>query len=108
MTWFGVLKIDPQATSIVYTLLTQPSHASAAFISEFLPLIVRKIEEGSNDTEIVNNLVDFYVPNLLPNFTPVMDAFEELDMAIAHIDYEKLRKPIQYIVSQIRAQVEQQ
>ena len=108
MNWFGVLKIDSQPTSILYTLLTQPSLATKSFISEFMPLIVQKIERGSSDTEIVNNLVEFYVPNFLPNFPPVMDVFEELDLAIAHIDYEKLRKPIQHIVSQIRAKVEQQ
>ena len=108
MNWFGVLKIDSQPTSILYTLLTQPSLVNETFVKEFVPMIIQKIESGSSDTEIVNNLVEFYVPNFLPNFRPVMDVFEELDLAIAHIDYEKLRKPIQDIVSQIRAKVKQQ
>ena len=107
MNWFGVLKIDPQATSVIYSLLTSGSQASREFLSPIVDISVQKIMEGKSDKEIVNNMVSFILPELVPTFEPVMDAFERFDAAISHIDYEKLRPAILNIVQQIRQQVEQ-
>lgn len=107
MNWFGVLKIDPQATSIIHTLLTSGNQAGKAFLSPVVNIAVEKIMEGKSDKEIVNNMVSFILPELVASFEPVMDAFERFDIAISHIDYEKLRPAISNIVQQIRQQVEQ-
>tara|TARA_R100000278_G_scaffold123148_1_gene111537 strand:- start:293 stop:616 length:324 start_codon:yes stop_codon:yes gene_type:complete len=107
MNWFGLLKIDPKATSIIYTLLTSGNQASKAFLSPIVDISVQKIMEGKSDKEIVNNMVNFILPELVATFDPVMDASERFDFAISHIDYEKLRPAILNIIQQIRQQVEQ-
>jgi len=38
-------------------------------------------------------------------FAPLTEALERHDLALSHIDFEKLRKPLAHIIKQIREQV---
>ena len=104
--WFDIVKIDARATNLALQLVTgKGNEMTKEFLVPIVNMIVEAINQGVSDKSILNQLMTHRISELLAMFAPLTEALERHDLALSHIDFEKLRKPLAHIIKQIREQV---
>jgi len=107
VTWFDIVKIDARATNLALQLVTDKGdEMTRAFLIPIVDMVVEAMAQGVSDKSILNQLMVHRISELLAMFAPLTEALERHDLALSHIDFEKLRKPLADIIKQIREQVE--